>query len=1460
VFADAPQGVCSVCLFRTGLASLDNEDDESFEPTIARMSKDFGDYELLEEIGRGGQGVVYRARQKSLNRIVALKVIGLAHWATEAHVKRFRLEAEAAARLNHPCIVPIYEVGERDGACYFSMGLVEGGPLDAVAKSATADSSRGEREPIPIRNAVELIVKLARTVSYAHEHGILHRDIKPGNILLDAKGEPHLTDFGLARLVETESTVTRTMEVLGTPSYMAPEQAVGNNARVSSATDIYGLGAVFYQLLTGQPPFAGGTTYETIKLLLDTEPRQPRLLNPKVDRDLATICLKCLEKDPQRRYSSALALAADLEYWLRHEPIRARRTGPFTRGRKWLRRNPATALSVVSLVALAAAIAVIVWKSELLLSRPATKSVAVLPFENLSPDADNAYFASGIQDEILTRLAKIADLKVISRTSTQYYQSKPRNLRQIAKQLGVANILEGSVQKAAGQVRVNVQLINAQTDSHLWADTFDRKLTDIFSVESEIAKAIAEQLRAKLTGEEEQNIAARPTDNTEAYDAYLRGLAYTLKPGNSADDLAAQKYLKQAVRLDPKFALGWALLSYVDADGYRSNSLQPTVALREEARQAADTALTLQPNLGEAVFAKGQYHYSCLRDYDTAVRYFEQARQLLPNNGRILGSLAFLERRRGRWDRSESYFNEAERLDPRNVHLLTHHAVTYKLLRRFPEALRKFDQVLNITPDDVGILAEKASIAQAEGDLPRAAALLAPLHPNAGGDAALATQVYQVILERRPTQIIPRLKEILAKPDPALGFTNGELRFWLGWAQQLAGDHADAQESWRQARSELESFLKEQPENSQLIDDLALTNMGLGDKAAALALAERAMAASPIEKDALQGAAALEILARVAAQMGESDRAIAALEKLLLIPYGCFPAGALTPALLRLDPMFDPLRNDPRFQKLVATGIAVLPFENRSEDKPSAYFADGIQDEILTRLSKIADLKVISRTSTQHYKSAPGNLPEIAKQLGVAHIVEGSVQKSGDTVRVNVQLIKAANDSHIWAETFDRKLTDIFSVESEIAKSIADQLRLQLSGQEEQAIAAKPTDNPEAYDAYLRGLALLKAANPDLLATQKYLREAVRLDPKFALSWALLSWFDAAMYRSTNLPQTIALREEARQAAETALTLQPNLGEAILAKGFYHYACLRDYDTAVPYFEQARQLLPNSSLVPQSMAFLERRRGHWDKSESYFNEAERLDPRNADLLGGHATNYVLLRRFPEALRKFDQVLNITPDNVEIITLKALVPQAEGDLPRAAALLAQLHPNADNGPVVVRQVYQAILERRPAQIIPRLKEILAKPDPELRFWLGWAQEVGGDHAAAQQTWRQARSELEFSLNEQPENDQLMGYLALTNAGLGDKAAAFKLVERAMATSPIEKDAFLGPCAIEILARVAAQMGEPDRAIAALERLLSIAYGGALNCAPLTPALLRLDPMFDPLRNDPRFQRLCEAKQP
>lgn len=546
--------------------------------------------------------------------------------------------------------------------------------------------------------------------------------------------------------------------------------------------------------------------------------------------------------------------------------------------------------------------------------------------------------------------------------------------------------------------------------------------------------------------------------------------------------------------------------------------------------------------------------------------------------------------------------------------------------------------------------------------------------------------------------------------------------------------------------------------------------------------------------------------------------------------------------------------------------IAVLPFESRSEDKANAYLADGIQDEILTHLSKIGDLKVISRTSTLHYKSAPENLPEIAKQLGVANILEGSVQKSGDRVRINVQLIRAANDSHLWAETYDRQVGDIFDVESEVSKAIAEQLRVELTGKGGQAVGTKPTDNPEAYDAYLRGLAYtLRGINfaANALAAQKHLREAVRLDPKFARAWALLARVDANGYLTTILQVTDALREEARQAAETALSLQPNLGEAVFAKGYYYYACLKDYDTAVRYFEQAGRLLPNSSEIPEFLARIARRRGQWDRCLSYYDEAERLNPSNISLLTQHALTYMYLQRFPEALRKLDQVLDIKPDDAATIDRKAGIAQAEGDLARASVLLDSLNPNADDSSILDSRVYQSILERRPAQMIPHLKEVLATSDPalgssigETRFLLGWAQDLAGDYAAAQESWREARSVLEPFLKEQPGNWSLMGDLALISAALGDKAMAFELAERAMAKFPVEQDAIVGPPLLEIFARVAAQTGETDRAIATLERLFSLPRGGALT-KTFTPALLRLDPMFNPLRNDPRFQKLVDG---
>jgi serine/threonine protein kinase/Tfp pilus assembly protein PilF len=913
-----PSGECLRCLVSLGFLA---DGEQTKRPVshgrltpgplrYAHFEAEIGDDGFPVELGAGAMAITYRARDTVLNSTVALKVIDRSVAQNPGARTRFLREARAAANIHHPNVARVTYYGEQDDECFYAMELVEGETLeDRVRRDG----------PMPLALALKIIEQATLALAAAEVCGVVHRDIKPSNLMLESDASEtlmvKLIDYGVAKVMgpEAEPGAEQTQAgFIGTPAFASPEQFDGaQQSRIDARSDIYSLGVTFWYLLTGRTPFVG-RTMEEIRARQTSELPLSQLKGLHLPGQVITLLKSMLAPDPKDRPQTARELLSAVHRCYERFNPQAR-----------LRRRRSV-LAGAGATLIVATIAMGTWFYQRTRAfTPMERSIAVLPFENLSNEKENAYFAEGIQDEILTRLSKIADLKVISRTSTQHYASAPENLREIARQLGVAHILEGSVQKSADAVRVNVQLIKAANDSHLWSDTFDRKLTDIFSVESEVAKKIADQLRAKLSGQEKEIIAEKPTGNPQAYDAYLRGLAYTLKTGfTPATSLGAQKSLKEAVRLDPKFPLAWALLSYVDSSGYLTQSLQPTVGLREEARQAAETALTLQPNLGEAVLAKGFYHYACLKDYGTAVKYLEHAYELLPNNSRIPQALAYVERRRGNWNKSEVSFNEAEKLDPRNVNLLSQHARSYVCLRRFPEALAKLEQILNITPDDVDTVVLKARIAQAEGDLPRASALLAPLRLGADYVNALETQVYQAILESRPAPVIAQLKEILAKPDQALGYYNGELRFWLGWAQEVAGERAAARETWSQARRELEPFLKEQPENSILLGDLALTNMGLGDNTAALNLAERAIAMVPVEKDALIGPRPLDIFVRVAARNPQlRDRSISTLEKLLSIPYEA-PLAAnppLTPALLRLDPMFDPLRKDPRFQKLVAS-------------------------------------------------------------------------------------------------------------------------------------------------------------------------------------------------------------------------------------------------------------------------------------------------------------------------------------------------------------------------------------------------------------------------------------------------------------------------------------------------------------------------------------------------------------
>jgi serine/threonine protein kinase/TolB-like protein/Flp pilus assembly protein TadD len=931
ILSDAPEGVCARCMLKIGLgtfaetsvagvADAGSMDKLSRgEATAARDGEkgtraaellgELGDYELLEEVGRGGQGVVFRARQKSLNRTVALKVISLGQWASKAHLKRFRLEAEAAARLEHPGIVPIHEVGERDGQCYFSMKFVEGGQLDEVVR----------RAPMTVRQSVGLIVKVARIVHYAHEHGILHRDIKPGNILLDQKGEPHLTDFGLARLVETESTVTRTLEVLGTPSYMAPEQAVGNNAAINKGTDVYGLGAVLYQLLTGQPPFAGGTTYETIKLLLETDPRQPRLLNPKIDRDLSTICLKCLEKDPARRYPSALALAEDCERWVKHEPILARHTGIFARGKKWVRRNPTSALLTASLIALAAAAGWIIWKSEVI-HYPVTNGVAVLPFENLNDEKEHTAFADGVQDDILTKLAKIADLKVISRNSVMEYRGK-RNMRQIGDALRVSHVLEGSARRSGDRIHLNAQLIDTRTDTHVWVEQYDRDVNDLFTVQSEIAQKVAQHLHAKLSASEQASVEERPTQDLVAYDFYVRAVSmiYNAQVPDESLGLDTEKSLSEAVDLlnkavarDPNFFLAYCQLAFAH------DLIGDTPERLALAKSAIDSAFRLRPDSGEAHLALAWHLYWGYLDYDRARAELARAQQSLPNNPRVYELAGSMDRSQRRWVDATHNLERACELDPRNFPYLVNLGSTYLWLHDYDQHAKIMDRIVALLPERRRERIFRASVeVYRRADTGPWRAEIEKILTNEAGsekDPFMAGQRYTLALYDRDWDTASSLAPVLSQKNSLeWSFPQIGRDFWVGVVARLKGDETSARAAFIRARAQQKEEIRGHPDDVTLLADLGLIDAGLGKKEEALNEGRRAMELGSSVKNSFTEPYVKICFAIICAWTGERELALGQLEALTKTP------GSHTYGNFRLSPMWDPLRGDPHFEKIVAS-------------------------------------------------------------------------------------------------------------------------------------------------------------------------------------------------------------------------------------------------------------------------------------------------------------------------------------------------------------------------------------------------------------------------------------------------------------------------------------------------------------------------------------------------------------
>jgi serine/threonine protein kinase/Flp pilus assembly protein TadD len=920
---------CMSCLLRAGIGS-EVETVHDPTPDAPEGGLHFGVYEIdrredgsLYELGRGAMGVTYRATDTSLQRKVALKIIktDIAERSADAR-ERFMREPRAAAALRHENIATVYQFGMRleTGQYFYAMELIEGETLEERVRRAG---------PLDARTTIGIAQQVTSALAAAEKHGLVHRDLKPANLMLinadDAEvmksdqalskrsriralrksGIPvvKIIDFGLAKAFHTTAdpkSLTHDRFV-GTPAFASPEQF--EHSALDVRSDIYSLGETLWFALTGKTPFGGRSIEEIHRAQKSDVLPTEQLKAARVPHGLKSLLESMLAFEPASRPGTK-ELAASLQ-----------RCSPETRGARRMR------------VALAAAALFAIGMSALFVFRPPRiqnadfnpapdKSIAVLPFENLSDDKANAYFADGIQDEIRTRLSNIADLKVISRTSTRQYQSKPANLREIAKQLGVANILEGSVQRVADQVRVNVQLINAHTDSHLWADTYDRKLTDIFSAESEIAKRIAESLRAKLTGREEQALAVKPTNNPEAYDAYLRGLAFESRIGNLRElyGRALSSY-ERAVQLDPNFAVAWARLSRLDAWFYFNRFDATTTGRGNAAKGALENAQKLEPNSPETLLALGYYQYWVLLDYGPAKTTFEHVSKKLPGSSEARIALGLITRREGHWDQSIAYFEQALALDPRNVELLIDAASTYAMLRQFPAALKLCDRVLDITPNDPEVMARKAGIYQAQGNLQQSANLLT--NQQTPNSYAFYTKIRQLRFERNYGEAVRLLQAELAQFHYDSDFDRAQDQLWLASMQRLAGDTVGAKTTAEQARITIEQLYKDQPDRAPIAVSLSQAYAVMGQKDLAEKLAERATMLLPSNKDRVFGPAFEQNLALVEVIIGENTRAIATLTRLLQTPYGgWFYATPITPALLRLDPMFDPLRSDPDFQRL----------------------------------------------------------------------------------------------------------------------------------------------------------------------------------------------------------------------------------------------------------------------------------------------------------------------------------------------------------------------------------------------------------------------------------------------------------------------------------------------------------------------------------------------------------------
>ena len=846
-------------------------------------------------LGSGAMAVTYCARDTILNSTVALKVITRKLAADATARARFLREARAAAQIQHPNVARVIHYGEQDGECFYAMELVHGETLE----------ERVQRDgPLPLSLALEVVEQTARGLAAGEACRVIHRDLKPSNLMTESEPSGQMLvkiiDYGVAKVMVSDPTLQTQAGFIGTPAFASPEQFndVGQQ-QVDTRSDIYSLGIVLWYLLTGQTPFAGQSLQEVRAKQKERLPLD-QLKSRYVPAQVASLLKSMLALDPAERPQTARELLTLVHSsFVRFEP-RAR-----------LRRKHFI-IGVAALALLIAVVSLAIFGYERAQSSSQLdRAIAVLPFENLSSNADDRLFAVGIQDEILTKLANLADLKVIARTSTQAYQSKPVDLRTVGRQLNVGRVLEGSLQRSADKIRLNVQLIDTRTNAHLWANSYDRKLDDVFAVQSEIAKTIADQLEAKVSANEKKAIERSPTTDLTAFDLYTR--ANTLMLSYYGDvrqkHLEAIDLLNQAVARDPSFFLAYCQLAHAH-DALYFLGYDHTADRLRLAEKAIEEAFKLRPDAGEAHLARAENLYQGHLEYDAALAELAIAIRLLPNSSRVFELRGYIGQRQGKNDAYLDDLKRAVELDPRNSFLLYQYSEALLYSRRYPEAALAADSAVAIVPDDPEMTTLRGII---EFTWKADTRMLRKALDSAGENVPGGWTMLMCALAERDAAAAKRALTKSAERTWGFDAFQFSRSFGEGLVARMTNDTATANSAFLRAREEQQKVVDSQPNYGPALSVLALIDAGLGRKDDALREARHASELMPANKEPVNGGHIIELFAVVAAWVGEKDLACqqlsVALQHRIVVGYG----------QLKLLPFWDPLRGDPCFEKIVAS-------------------------------------------------------------------------------------------------------------------------------------------------------------------------------------------------------------------------------------------------------------------------------------------------------------------------------------------------------------------------------------------------------------------------------------------------------------------------------------------------------------------------------------------------------------